>query len=608
MKTKRTKWVDKEKIFLLLFLVFTLGVLSTGVLSIYNINKYAQTIQSVTEERMKMTAKYASETITTSEELEKYHTVDDMLLPEYLDLRAKMQAFATQNDLVYVYFMRPTTETTQQMIIDSDPEEPLGLDFFEEKDQYTDSAFKGNAVCMQLGVYNYGWGGLIAAYAPIYNIGGEITAIVGVDIEDTAFVNLARQTTTSIMTSIVLTSGVVLLASVLFLMYRRKAKAYEAASIYKSQFLSRMSHEIRTPMNAIVGFSRMANNSENMDEIRGYLNHINTSSAFLLQLINNILDISKIEAGKMILNCEAHSPKEIMNNIRTILSNQAKDKRINFEIIVDSTLPDYIHCDKMYLTQVIVNLLSNALKFTPENGKVSAEVKVLDSSSSSVRLKFMVKDTGIGIKQDSLGAIFEAFEQAENITARKYGGTGLGLNIAQLLVGMMGGRIEVESKINEGSVFFFDAWFPITNASEAKKSENIKTVQKEININNLNILLVEDNEINQIIAANALEAFNANVDYANNGLEGLEGFIKNPTKYDLIIMDINMPIMDGYEATRKIRESDVSNAKTIPIIAMSANVFKEDIDASMDAGMNAHIGKPFDFEQLKEAIINVLSK
>lgn len=597
-----------ERLFLGLFVTFTLIIISTTILSSIFLRRFTDIIYTNVEQRLKSNAEFASQTIVSGDELNNYWTLNDVN-DRYEEIRAKMQDFAVKHNLVYVYYMRYVGNDTEQMIIDSDPEMPLGLDYFENVDNNTKHVFEtGETVCMKLGDYNSSWEGIIAAYTPVYDSRGNLTAIVGVDLYDVEIVNVTRLT--GIFTRIFMICAILLAvtAIVLLLMFRNKARAYQKASIAKSEFLSRMSHEIRTPMNAIIGFTRMAEKASDSNELKIHLKRVSEASAFLLQLINSILDISKIEAGKMQLTIIPASPSDIMDNIQNMLHSQSAAKKIDLAFIKSGDIPKFIYCDDIHLTQILVNLLSNALKFTPDNGKITASLKLIEKNETRCLLEFIVEDNGIGMKQEFLTKIFEAFEQVDGGNTRKYSGTGLGLNISKLLVQLMGGELKVESEEDKGSKFSFDAWFDIVKKEdEPSETEHIPDNAKIVDLSGKTILVFEDNEINQMIADNALRELGADIEFAGNGKIGLDKYLNNPNKYHIILMDIQMPEMDGYQATKLIRSSLCKNAKTIPIIAMSANVFREDIEASLSAGMNAHIGKPFEIDQVISTIYDVLN-
>jgi len=598
-KNKKSEFIS-----ITLFIIFIILVLTTNLFGNYYISEYTDIIQENVKDRLIAEGKIVSK-LVSPEILKELVEPEDMNKPVYQEMTQRLRDYAKENDLMFVFYIRLLKNGKQQYILDSDedPKTHLGLDYFEEPDELAFNAHNGKTTYSLLGEYTSGWEGTLSSYTPILDSDGNVVAVVGIDISDKELIELKESTN---FLKYIFIIAIWLMAITSFLMiglYSKKAKEYNNASIAKSQFLSKMSHEIRTPMNAIIGFSRMAKNTKDISKKKEYIDNITNSSDYLLQLINSILDISKIEEGKMNLTIEKTSLYEIMKKIETMMSSTAKTKNQKFTVNIDNTIPKFIYCDKTYLTQVIVNLISNALKFTKENeGEVSVKVSLLEIKNNTCNIQFIIKDNGIGIEEKYISHVFEAFEQGDDGITRKYGGTGLGLAISKLLVEMMKGSIQVESKLGEGSSFIFDIWVDIEENEEVidekyEAEENLST----IDCNGMKFLVIEDNEINQIIAGNILIEFGATVEFANNGQEGLEKFLRAQEKYDIIFMDIQMPIMDGFEATRKIREHN----KIIPIIATTAEVFKEDVDKAIAAGMNEHIGKPLKVENIVSAIANV---
>jgi len=506
----------------------------------------------------------------------------------------------------------------------------------------------------------------------------------------------------------------------------------EKANMAKSDFLSRMSHEIRTPMNAIIGMTSIGKSASNIEKKNYCLSKVDEAAKHLLGVINDILDMSKIEANKMELVEKEFELESMLIKTMNVVGFKADEKNLNIKVNLDNNIPSHVISDEQRLTQVITNLLSNAVKFTPDGGSITLNIRRLREKDGSLTLQIEVIDSGIGISEEDQPRLFSSFEQADGGIARKYGGTGLGLAICKRIVELMGGRIWVESKLNEGSKFIFiikvksgqtksnlsldtgiskenlnilvvddsvetreyfqhlmaelglpcsvaangfealemidqhkekpynlifiDWQMPHMNGVEL--SRKIKAVNPNIVIimisvgewrdiekeaisvgvsrfipkplftsalvNAINeamgkeslgrrrgelsledysfkgytILLAEDVEVNTEIIVSLLENTGVRIESAQNGKIALEMFERNPDKYSLILMDIHMPEMDGYEATRKIRALDLPSAGSIPILAMTANVFKEDIDKCMEAGMNGHLGKPVDAEEL----------
>ena len=370
----------------------------------------------------------------------------------------------------------------------------------------------------------------------------------------------------------------------------------QAAAKAKSEFLSRMSHEMRTPMNAIIGMAKIAEDTDDVTRLKYCLSTIGTSSKLLLGIINDVLDMSKIESGKFELEKTSFDIKKMVENLGSIVRETIVKKNQIFNIELDNNLNIYYLGDELRLSQVLTNLLSNAMKFTPENGSISLAIEELQRSDNRSTLRFSVKDTGIGLTKDQIGRLFSSFEQADGSITRRFGGTGLGLAISKSIIEKMGGKIWVESEYGSGSAFLFDVELEHSSAPETAAF----VMPAEIpDLSGMHIILAEDVEINREIFIALLEETGIIIESAENGLIAVSMFTEDPGKYDMIIMDIQMPEMDGYEATRKIREMAIPKAKTIPIIAMTANAFKEDIDNCISCGMNSHLSKPID----KDAVI-----
>ena len=370
----------------------------------------------------------------------------------------------------------------------------------------------------------------------------------------------------------------------------------EARTSARNDFLANMSHDIRTPMNAIVGYTNIA--KSHMDDpaaVTNALEKIGSSSHYLLSLINDILDISKIESGKMQVNLGPCDLESIFRHIEDITALQARNKALIITYQHDSVRHVRVNADELRIEQVLVNIASNAIKYTPSGKTVDLIAEEEPAEGNKYRYRFIVRDTGIGISEEYLPYIFESFTREEKTTVNRIQGTGLGLAITAKVVELMGGTISVKSKLGEGSEF------TVVLELEALESENEdKDPENDIiDLAGCRVLLVEDNEINAEIAAMILSQYEIEVDRAENGQIGLEQVQKNDIGYyDAVLMDIQMPVMNGYEATKAIRALDGDYYKTMPIIAMSANAYDDDVKACLAAGMNAHIAKPYNPDDL----------
>jgi len=379
---------------------------------------------------------------------------------------------------------------------------------------------------------------------------------------------------------------------------------------------------MRTPKNAIIGMTTIAKKAQNVEKIADCLEEIESASKHLLDVINNVLDMSKIEANKFEINSVAFNFKKMVYNAANVLSFRVEEKKQKLIIDIDGNIPQNIVSDEFRLTQVITNLLANAVKFTPEEGSISLRaVYFNDIADRHSVLRVEVEDNGIGVSDSEKDRLFDAFEQADGGTSRKYGGTGLGLAICKQIIEMMEGEIWVESEAGKGSKFIFtlplltpaksqddtnDNAFP-TTPNPDEPADNISSAQiQDGEFDGMHILIVDDVDVNRDIIASILEDTGVKTDFAENGLKAVKLFTANPFKYNLILMDIQMPEMDGYAATKMIRDS--YEGKNVPIIAMTANVFKEDIEACGAAGMDSHLGKPIDVDILYKELRRFLLK
>ena len=385
----------------------------------------------------------------------------------------------------------------------------------------------------------------------------------------------------------------------------------ENANKAKTDFLSNMSHDIRTPMNAIIGMtSLIRHDAGNKAKVIEYADKIDISSQHLLGIINNVLDMSKIEAGKTVFKYTDFSILDFITELNTIFHSQIDEKNQTLTIIKENIRHEWVNGDQVHLMQIFSNLVSNAVKYTQEGGKIQFLVEECETKSSVyAKYRFLVSDNGMGMSADFKDTIFDAFTRAESSMTNKIQGTGLGMAITKNLVEAMGGTIDVESELSQGSCFevLIDLRIAedrsVSSAEQAEKDEPAGNVLK-----GMRFLCAEDNELNAEILMELLKIEGAECTICENGKRVLEAFEQSaPGDYDMILMDVQMPVMNGYEATKAIRRSSHELAKTIPIIAMTANAFSEDIQHSLAAGMNAHVSKPVEMKVLEKTIRSIKS-
>jgi len=383
----------------------------------------------------------------------------------------------------------------------------------------------------------------------------------------------------------------------------------EAANIAKSNFLSTMSHEMRTPMNAIIGMVTIGKNSEDISRKDYAFDKIEHASRHLLGVINDVLDMSKIEANKIELASVEFDFESMIQRVITVINSRMEEKRQEFSLNIDCNIPKFIIGDDQRLAQVILNLLSNAVKFTPEAGKISLDVSVLEERNGVCELRFEVADNGVGIAPEGQKKLFDKFVQAESGTSREYGGTGLGLAISKSIIELMNGRIWVESAPGKGARFVFTINAVRGQRQLARIHENVCMEGEQDGVSSAvgefagkRLLLAEDVEINREIIISLLEGTGLIIDSVENGKEALAAIKADCTSYDIVFMDLQMPKMDGLEATRRIRALPALQDRKLPIIAMTANVFKNDIEECLAAGMDDHLGKPINIVAIIETL------
>ena len=378
-------------------------------------------------------------------------------------------------------------------------------------------------------------------------------------------------------------------------------KSYSKASRAKADFLANMSHELRTPLNAIIGMTNIAKFQENPADTRRSLDMVSGASSHLLGIINDVLDMAKIESGKFELASADFSLKAVIERVSNVLSVSIAEKKLDYACSVDEGIPETLRGDDQRLAQVLTNLVGNAVKFTGEGGSVTLGAALVEKTPGHCVLQIDVADTGIGIAPEQMGGLFGAFQQAGRNIARTYGGTGLGLSIARSIVAMMGGTIWASSEVGKGSVFSFTCRLELGKSPAGAKPCKPDDDDAAL-LRGKSILLAEDIEINAEIVSELLRPYGVSITWAKNGSEALAMYEEAGGRFDAVFMDVQMPEMDGHEAAARLRRTGLPGAKTVPIIAMTANVFREDVEKCLLAGMNDHIGKPIDMAEVVRAL------
>ena len=537
--------------------------------------------------------------------------------PGYQKINDTLKYFQDNIDLEYIYCIRAVGDKKFVFTVDPTIEDPgeFGSPIVYTEALYT--ASKGKAAVDEE-PYHDAWGSFYSAYSPVFDSDGRVAGIVAVDFSAKWYdEQVERQMyTIAVCMAASLILGVLLVLFVTKHLRQRVADmtndlktalvAAESANKAKSQFLSNMSHEIRTPMNAIIGLDHIALENPNLPEItRVQLEKIGASAKHLLSLINDILDMSRIESGRMTLASQEFSFAKMLEQVNVIIESQCRDKGLNYACNVLSQLDDFYIGDDKKLRQILINILGNAVKFTNKGGNVTLTVEKTANFDDKATLKFTISDTGIGMSKDYLPKIFDAFTQENSSAENKYGSTGLGMAITKNFVDMLHGNISVESEKGVGTTFTVVVTFT-KSERHAEVSEKILAVEN-VDLSGRHILLAEDMFINAEIMKEILAMQEIQVDHAENGRLAVEMFEKSPPNfYDAILMDIRMPEMGGLEAAAAIRKLERPDAKKIPIVALTANAFDEDIQRSLQVGMNAHLTKPIEPEAIYKLLAELL--
>ncbi|MDR1872733.1 MAG: response regulator [Deltaproteobacteria bacterium] len=576
----------QEYLFLGGCFALALAIVLTTLMAQKSLRDYTELLQEELAARLMQTAGRAAH-LFSHEELESLKKPEDAAKELYAKKRGELIQFGNENSVKFVYFLRYLDGELQYIIDnDQDPTSQVTLGQVTPPDDYVHHAFNGKRVATRIGVYAGVWDGLMSAYAPVFGPSGEVVAVAGVDIADQALITASRNIRS--INRLMSVELVTVLLAVLFLVlfYRHRAKGFQSAYQAKTQFISMMSHEIRTPMNAIIGISEILTNDKELSESAvSYVNDIKQAGGALLNIINDILDLSKLELGRMKLTEVDFSLEEFLGNIRAMASFLAKDKQLAFNNQTQGTLPDYLYGDDVRLRQILINIIGNAIKFTSK-GSVTLKTIAWDN-----RLVFEVTDTGLGIKTEDLPFLFEPFKQLDTTVNRHIKGTGLGLSISRHLLGLMGGAIEVESQYGQGSTFRIT--LPLILGAKPVDPE-IPAAKLEFS-SEVRALVVDDNDMNLVVAKGLLRIFKVKSETASSGFEALDKVTKND--FHLIFMDQMMPEMDGVETTAKIRALG-GRFERLPIIALTANAMTGAKESLMEAGMDDFLSKPIQRQEL----------
>ena len=380
------------------------------------------------------------------------------------------------------------------------------------------------------------------------------------------------------------------------------AEEAHSANRAKTQFLSQMSHEIRTPINAIIGLDTIVLRDESISpHTRDFLEKIGSSARHLLSIVNDILDMSRIESGRMELKEEPFSFRELIEQVNVIVGGQCDDKLLHYVCSIEEPMEEYYSGDNLKLKQVIINILGNSVKFTDPPGEITFSVRQELLSENEAKLHFTMKDTGIGMDPEFIPKLFDAFSQENTGNTTRYGGSGLGMAITKNIVTMMHGEIRVESEKGKGTSFFVSV--PVKRVKEEDIPHPEENTAGELSLEGLHILIAEDQEMNAEVLMDLLDLEGVTSEWAKNGEIAVRMFRESsPGHFDAILMDMRMPVMDGLTAAREIRKLERPDAAVIPIIALTANAFEEDVKQCLQAGMNAHLSKPVDIDLLKETL------
>ena len=614
--SRMKKWVEgmrailkSHTLLLLIFIVPSLFILGVSILNIRLSNQYATISAKNVADKLRVTSLKLAEMVT-AEELDNYREPADIKRDDYQALRKKIVEYAKEANVLYAYYLR-VIDGKVYFIVDNDFNEETRVGLDTEPEELEDNpdmlpALAGENNITELGSYASGWDGLISGYAPIFDADGNVVALAGADIDDREliFTTLSkRYLAFGNIFAILLT-----LASGIFGFFKfiTKARAAEKASTAKTRFLSRMSHEIRTPMNAVIGMSELAAMNYGKQDGMEYLAQIKHAGNSVLAIINDILDLSAVESGKLRITNAQYKVASLLSDVLAIVRIRMNDNK-DLELIadIDQNIPETAIGDETRVKEILLNLLTNATKYTPK-GFVKFSARCQRDATDNILCIFEISDSGIGIKPEDINRLFVDFSRADEKNTSKIEGTGLGLSITRMLCQAMGGDITVESKYGEGSKFTATILqkipsdsYPIGSFEDILASENVETWSVNFTAPDFYVLIVDDVATNLMVAEGFLAPYQMKIDTCMSGKDAIALVRQN--RYDLVLMDHMMPEMDGLEAVATIRDYG-GYFKTLPIIALTANVVVGMKDMFLKKGFNDFLAKPIEMSKLNELI------